>query len=342
MKVLELVKKYSTLSIIGMDKNVGKTTFLNHIIKEAWGSVSLGLTSIGRDGEECDKVTFTEKPRIYVEKGTIIGTAMGVLKNSDITKEILLVTKINTAMGEIVVLRALSDGYVELAGPSSINEMAKLCKIMKDYGSSLCIVDGAISRKTTAAPSITEATILCTGAALNNDMGKVIEETERFIKLLSTEKEEWDDVVEIAKEIFKTSAVGIINKDLKYKRLQVDTAIGASKDVLANLDGDTKFVAIRGILSDRFLNQIMECTSLFKNIIFLVEDGTKIFLSSEVLNMFTRQGGILRVINKINLIGVSYNASSPFDYEFNCEKFRNELLKITKLPIFDVVWGDEN
>jgi len=42
-EILKLLKPYKSVSIIGMNKNVGKTTTLNHILKEARGSVSLGL-----------------------------------------------------------------------------------------------------------------------------------------------------------------------------------------------------------------------------------------------------------------------------------------------------------
>ena len=36
---------------------------------------TLGLTSIGRDGESTDVVTGTEKPGIFVREGTLIATA---------------------------------------------------------------------------------------------------------------------------------------------------------------------------------------------------------------------------------------------------------------------------
>ena len=73
--IFQMVQKYDSISIIGMNKNVGKTTTLNQILKEARGRISLGLTSIGRDGEDQDLVTGAEKPKIYVERGTLIATA---------------------------------------------------------------------------------------------------------------------------------------------------------------------------------------------------------------------------------------------------------------------------
>ena len=171
LSIFQMVQKYDSISIIGMNKNVGKTTTLNHILKEARGKISLGLTSIGRDGEEQDIVTGTEKPKIYVERGTLIATAKQCLLNSDITREILKTTGFNTPMGEIIICRALSDGYVDLGGPSVNSHMTLICDELKRFGSKLVIVDGALSRKTFASPSITNATILSTGAALSKSMG---------------------------------------------------------------------------------------------------------------------------------------------------------------------------
>lgn len=49
-RIIRLLERFKTVSIIGMAKNVGKTTVLNHILRKARGIYSLGLTSIGRDG----------------------------------------------------------------------------------------------------------------------------------------------------------------------------------------------------------------------------------------------------------------------------------------------------
>ena len=113
-----LLKDYKRLSIIGMEKNVGKTTVLNKLIEDIGLQKTIGLTSIGRDGEDTDVVTNTHKPRIYVNQGTIIATARDCLRNCDVTKEILYTTDFSTPMGDIIILRAISAGYVDIAGPS--------------------------------------------------------------------------------------------------------------------------------------------------------------------------------------------------------------------------------
>ena len=51
-----------SFAVVGLAKNCGKTTVVNHLIGE-WGrrGVRLGLTSIGRDGEPVDLVTRLQK-----------------------------------------------------------------------------------------------------------------------------------------------------------------------------------------------------------------------------------------------------------------------------------------
>ena len=338
--IFNMIKKYDSISIIGMNKNVGKTTTLNHILSEARGKITLGLTSIGRDGEETDLVTATEKPRIYIEQGTIIATAKQCLLNSDITREILKTTGFNTPMGEIIICRALSDGYVDLAGPSVNSYMTLICDELKRFGSKLVIVDGAISRKTFAAPSITSATILSTGAALSRSMVKVIEETSHTVNLLSTENEEDRSVLKIANEVLSNGRIGIIHRDNTLKMLDVLTSLESSKEIVEGLDESTSHVVIKGVLSDKLVQDIMTATNKYKGVTFLVEDGTKLFLTRDTLYKFKKQGGIIKTIDKVNIVCVTSNPKSPYGYEFDKHLFLDGLRSNLNIPVFDVIGGE--
>ncbi len=338
-EILKLIKAYDSVSIIGMNKNVGKTTTLNHILKEARGKMSLGLTSIGRDGEEVDRVTATEKPKIYIEKGTVLATAKQCLFNSDITREILRTTGIHTPMGEVIVCRALSDGYVDLGGPSLNTYLAHIREELLALNCDLVIIDGALSRKSFASPAITKATILSTGAALSRSMRKVIDETRHTVNLLSLPKEEDFEINSISREIINQGRVGIIYKDNTFKTLEVLTALEASKEILEALDKTVSHVVIKGVISDKLIEDIIRSTTLYKNVTFLVEDGTKVFLTSDTLYKFQKQGGTLRVMDQINIICVTSNPRSPYGYEFEKDKFLEELRSALNVPVFDVVGG---
>ncbi len=340
LSIFEMIQSYHSISIIGMNKNVGKTTTLNHILREARGKISLGLTSIGRDGEELDLVTSTEKPKIYIEQGTIIATAKQCLLNSDITKEILKTTGFNTPMGEIIICRALSDGYVDLAGPSVNSHLTLICDELKKFGSKLVIVDGALSRKTSASPSITNATILSTGAAMSRSMAKVIEKTSHTVELLSLENEQNKLLLNLASEIMYRGRIGIIRRDNTIKMLNVLTSLESSKEIVQVLDENTSYVVIKGVVSDKLLQDIMTSTKKYKGVTFLVEDGTKLFLTRETFYKFKKQGGIIKTIKKINVVCVTANPKSPYGYEFNKYKFLDGLRNSLIVPVFDVIGGE--
>ena len=91
----ELIRRLNetkTMSIVGMCKNAGKTTMLNWLLTGGHLRGTLGLTSIGRDGESTDVVTGTEKPGIFVREGTLIATAKDMLRLGDTTLEIMETT----------------------------------------------------------------------------------------------------------------------------------------------------------------------------------------------------------------------------------------------------------
>ena len=135
------MSRYKSISIIGMRKNVGKTTTLNCMLKQA-DSISVGLTSIGVDGEREDRVYKTPKPEIYVKTGSLIATAERCFLDSDITLEILEITNVNTPLGRIIIAKALSDGYIELAGPSINTQIKWICERLEKLGAHLTLVDG--------------------------------------------------------------------------------------------------------------------------------------------------------------------------------------------------------
>ncbi len=190
--MFEQVNDYTSISIVGMAKNAGKTVTLNALLDEAYETgKKIGLTSIGRDGEKQDIVTSTDKPMIYAYEGSIIATPELLFTRSEAKLEVLEVTDFHTSMGKIIIGRVVMPGYIQIAGPCSNHEIMLTGLKMKSFGAELVIVDGAIDRKTSASPSITEATILSTGAVLSRDMDKAIEKTVYQVTLFKLKAVHW-------------------------------------------------------------------------------------------------------------------------------------------------------
>ena len=184
MTTAELVgqlRQVQSMSIVGMCKNAGKTTMLNWLLSHTGRQQILGLTSIGRDGESTDVVTGTEKPSIFVPAGTLIATAKDMIRLGDVTKEILVTTGIPTPLGEVIILRARSDGYVQLR---------EVSRIFFELGATQSIIDGALGRKSLGARNVADGIVLCTGASYHMNMDKVIEDTANFCRLMDLPKAE--------------------------------------------------------------------------------------------------------------------------------------------------------
>ncbi len=335
-KVFSELNKFKVVSIIGLSKNVSKTTTLNHIIKFSKDKLTLGLTSIGRDGEKYDAITQLPKPRIMVESGTVIATASQSLKNSQIKSELLKATGIHTPIGEVLIVRSLDKGLVEIAGPSTNSEVKTVCDDLLETGCDLVLIDGAFDRRSYASPLISQATILSTGASVSRNMQEVIEITNHAFNLLTINNEKNADIIRLANNIISKKKIGIINCDFTVKILDLLTALDSVEEILTQLDTNSKYLVINGAITDKFLEKLMKKSEIYKNIELLIPDTTKLFLSKGTFEKYSKKGGIIKVLKKIKIIMITINPTSPLGYEFNKPKFLNELKQGLTVPIYDL------
>ena len=179
IKFCKLLGDAQTVVMLGMCKNAGKTTALCRLIAELneTDRAPLAITSIGRDGESTDLVTGTEKPPIYMFEGMLAATAKELLALSDVSREILMTTGLHTSLGEVVIFRARSDGFVQLAGPGIVDHMKQLREELTRFGGKTVLIDGALSRLSLLAGAEGGVCVLSTGASLDRDMEKVVADT---------------------------------------------------------------------------------------------------------------------------------------------------------------------
>ena len=342
--MLELINgKYKTISIVGMSKNSGKTVALNHLIGEAIDEgLPIGITSIGRDGESLDIVTETEKPRIFVEEGTLIATATGMLDLGDANIEIISVTEYRTPLGEIIIGRVRDGGYVQIAGPQRLSEIKAVSDIMLNLGAEFVIIDGALDRLSQAAPAISEATILSTGAVLSRDVNKVIEETIHVVNTLGLLAIEDQDVREIIRNIINENQIAVINENNQVDIIPLKTALNGGAIIGDHLRDDSKYLVIPGSLVKNTLEDLTRSTRRYKNIEIVITDGTKIFINPKDWLKFMRQGVKVKVLDKINLVGITVNPYAPQGYYFEPAEFLLKMKSYIKnIPVMDLILGGE-
>ncbi len=324
------------ISIIGLAKNVSKTTTLNYIIRNIEETYVLGLTSIGRDGEKYDVITDLPKPQIYVKKGTFVVTAKQCFEDSKIDFEVIKNTGFYTPLGEVMILKTEGEGYIELAGPSINIQLKKICLELKNLGCDLILVDGAFDRRSYSTPLISDATIISTGASVSRNMSEVIDLTIHTINLLNLEQEVNEKTINLSKEIMKKSKIGIISKTNSIKFLKVPTALDSAQEIVENLDEDSKYIVINGAITDRLLEDLMKSTQKYKGCTFLVKDGTKLFLSNNTLMKFQKNEGIIKVLKPIKIIAVTINPTSPNGYEFDKDLFLKSFTELLTIPVYNL------
>ena len=340
MDLLNQLRQYKIISIIGMSKNSGKTVTLNHIIGEAIeNDIKFGLSSIGRDGESEDIVTFTEKPMIFVEEGTLIATASSLLAMGDANIEILESTDYRTAIGQIIIGRVRSPGYVQIAGPRTLKEVKEVSDKLLGLGAEFVIIDGALDRKTPATPAISQATILSTGAVVSRDMDIVVEKTLHTANTLSIPPvEQYRDEIQ---DLIESDKIAIIDQNGKITDLKLETALGQGQKIAENIRKDSKYLVIPGSLVKSTLEDIISSTNRYKDIDIVINDGTKIFIEPRDYQRFIKLGVRLKTLFKINLIAITINPYAPSGYYFEPHLFLDTMRKyIPKIKIMDVIGGD--
>lgn len=336
----QLKRKYKTLSIVGMAKNAGKTTALNYLIEEAMDDgVALGITSTGRDGESTDLVTGTDKPRVFLETGTIVSVPVKLYDLADAGLEILRMTNYSTALGQIMLCRVVESGYVQIAGPVSTKDHKKMCQEMLAYGAEIILIDGAIDRKSIAAPDTSDAIILSTGAVLSRSINKVVEETAHIVGLYQLPKLEEGNARNMILSQGEPDRIMLIKGD-HIKALGLKTGLSAGKYLDEAIDGDTEYIFIPGALTGSVITDIHP--SKMKTAIFILKDPTKIFIDSLHWQQLRKKGFTVKVLENIEVAALTVNPYAPGGYSFEHEALLKAMRNaVDGIPVIDVKMGGD-
>ena len=184
MSFIGQIQNLKSLSIVGLEKNTGKTVCLNYILERLPSSFHVAVTSIGIDGESKDQVTGTAKPEIILKEGTLFSTSEVFYARRQLLSDLLEITSERSSLGRIVTARVVRGGKVMLSGPSSAQSLSRWVQSVEKFTPDLTIVDGALSRLSSASPIISESLILTTGAAYSADLETLVRRTKFIVELV--------------------------------------------------------------------------------------------------------------------------------------------------------------
>lgn len=326
-RLAPLVGDASPVSVIGICKNAGKTTALRRLMAEL-GEERLGLTSVGRDGEATDLATGTEKPELYLKAGDLFATARGLLPLCDATLEAVALTGTMTPLGEVAVFRALSDGFVQLAGPSAAGQLPPLCKIFEELGARRVLIDGAAGRKSLAGAGVEGAAILCAGASLDRSMERVVAETAHVCALFASPVPEDPGL--------RSALEGCGDRFALFspqgERLELPLTDGGSPN-WNKLPREECALWAAGAVTDPFLKTLARRGA---PLTLVTADATHVLADRSALELFLRAGGKLRVRRALRLAAVTANPWSAYGWHFDKARFLAALRGAVSLPVVDV------
>ena len=347
MPFIEELIKYNSCSIVGIEKNTGKTECFNYVLQRLHlENKRVAVSSIGIDGETTDQVTKTAKPEIFLREGVYFGTSEKHYLMKRLSAELLEITNENTSLGNIIIGKALTPGKILLSGPSSTNGLRRWMDEMKKYDVDLTIIDGALSRMSLASPTVSESMILATGAAYSANINTLVQKTAFVVQMINLDLTSEDN-----REVFNDIKNGVwaidadadtdsdtdIDSDFMKGRRLVDLKVASSLSININTDGlkKCKTLFVSGALTDNFINHIRQ-NKIFNETEIVVRDFTKIFLTPMTYNSFVNGKRKITVLQKSKLIAVCVNPTSPNGIILDSEKLCKTLSEAIKLPVYDL------
>lgn len=325
------ILQHRSLSIVGLEKNTGKTVCLNYILHRLNElHVPVGVTSIGVDGEQIDSVFATAKPEIILYEGARFITSEQHYLKRQLVSCIEHVDSRRTALGPLVTARVLVRGKALLSGAATTSILRQQIEQLDSMGCRLSIVDGALSRLSLASPTVTEALILATGAAVSANLKQLVARTRFLHDLICL-----DEVEPTLRERLNTIESGIwgIGGDGLPHDLGIASVFLIDQSSNNLLRFGTRLFAA-GAVSDRLLKALSSCG---KGICLIARDFTKLFITPEAYHEFLRRGNRVMVLQRSRLIAVTLNPTSPQGFLLDSHTACSALSDALQTPVYDVM-----
>lgn len=326
------ILNYNSLSIVGLQKNTGKTECLKYVLARLpLEKKRVAVTSIGIDGETTDQVTRTQKPEIVLREGMYFGTSEAHYRQRRLVSELIDVSDESTSLGRVVTARALTQGKILLSGPSSTLGLQRWMRDMRRHEIDLAIVDGALSRLSLASPAVSQSMILATGAAYSINMTQLVQRTAFVVELINLEVTSESNIAlltPLESGMWWIDTCGLLH--------EMPMATSLSQQVEFQGMDSCRTLYVAGALVDTFLEKVRKNKSL-KHVELVVRDFTKIFVTPQQLRLFVKKGGTIRVLQKSKLIAVTVNPTSPSGYVLDSDALCDRLSQAINLPVYDLL-----
>ena len=253
-------------------------------------------------------------------------------KERRLVSELVEITNERSSLGRILTAKVAVGGKALISGPSSGVSLRRWVAGVQKFGIDLTIIDGAISRLSSASPAISKAMVLSTGAAFSSNINTLVQKTRFVVEMIGLPK--LDDVVRDTLCDIESGVWGVDFEDniIDFKLTSALALSSLKSDITAGM----RLIFTVGALTDKLLNLVADSKNV-KNVTLVVKDFTKIFVTEQCYRVFCARGGKIKVLQKSKLIAVCVNPTAPngyvLDSDILCEKLQDAL----GLPVYDIV-----
>ncbi|HYM45736.1 MAG TPA: hypothetical protein VES65_06190 [Solirubrobacteraceae bacterium] len=341
-RLLDLLAPARRVALVGLAKNTGKTETLAAALRELEGAgIRVGVTSIGRDGEERDVIDARiVKPRVRLAAGSLVATTGAMLRHSALAHERLQQTGVRTPLGEVVIAELHEQGAIEVAGPSAAADVRAVSEAMSALGAERVLIDGAIDRRAASSPGVADGLVMATGAVLDEDIERVVQLTRDAVELVRLPRA--GDAIADAGDgpEARGDASQSGEERMALERRLVLNAEPAEIAALLREHPRASTLLVDGALGERFLEGLIAARRerAGRELRIVVADPTKVFLSRHGPGFYRRQGVAIETLHAIDLRAITVNPVAPRSHRFDSERLR-ELIEaaVGDVPVLDVL-----
>jgi len=319
---------YRTVAIAGMAKNAGKTTALNHLIAQfALQAETLGISSIGRDGEAIDQLTRQPKPRIHPPVGALVATSFDSVIHSSARLERISTTPFRTALGPVGIYRVKAPGFVEVAGPVKVKECQTLLRLLQDAGAQRIFVDGAADRRAFLSSGV-DAFVLSTGLCVDANPEALITQTHQVLDCLQMGAPPTEYLPPDPAQPGAFGASGFVP--------WLAPSFLGNHDLLHTwLRADMHTLYVPGAVTDMLLDVLLQNARVPD---LLMPASTHLLASAPVLARFFARGARGFALRPLKAVALTINPTSPAGDKVDARWFKERFeVQFPDLPVVDVM-----
>ena len=240
-------------------------------------------------------------------------------------------------MGEVNLYQSYDKGVVQLVGINRISQLLLVKSLIESHVDYI-LIDGALDRKSSALPRLSEAMILSTGAVIGENLEDVINKTSYELKkLMINSLENKDHLLKL--QSYENKGISILWTEQKgIVKFNSPTSLMLINDVIEyikkNNIKEIKYLFINGAFTDTVAKKIVNLK--YDNFKLLISDSTKLFLNKMNFNLLTKNNIQINVLYPLNIIGLTINPYNPEGVSLDKDIFFKEINKSINIPIYNI------